>query len=69
MQYFHICIQEKLKSAKNDRKHYHCLAVIGHDFKSDINFYQVAQNINGKMSQQAYIDQILEPIINHWIDA
>ena len=27
------------------------------------------KNINGKMSQKVYIDQILEPIVKPWIDA
>lgn len=47
---------------RKDRKRYHCWAAIGHEFKSDINFYEVTGNTNGKMSQKAYIDKILEPI-------
>lgn len=63
MQYCHSCIQKNFEPAKKDRKRYHCWAAIGHDFKSDIIFYKVAGNTNKKMSKQAYINQILEPIV------
>lgn len=69
MRYCHSCIQENPEPAEKDRKRYHCWAAIGHDFKSGINFYEVIGNTNGKMSRQAYIDQILEPIVKPWIQA
>lgn len=37
--------------AEKDRKRHHCWAAIGHDFESDINFYEVAGCTNGKMGQ------------------
>ena len=38
-----------------------------HNFEFEIYFYEVPSNKNGKMSQQVYIDQILEPIVKPWI--
>lgn len=42
---------------------------MGHNFKSDIHFYNVPGNTNEKMSQRVYIDSILEPIFKSWIEA
>ena len=42
---------------------------MGYDFKSDIHFYEVLGNINGKMSQRVYIDHILQLIVKPWIEA
>lgn len=42
---------------------------MGDNFKSDMTFYRVPGNTNGKMSQQVYIDQILEPIVKPWLMA
>ena len=36
---------------------------MGYNFKSDIQFYDVPNNSNGKMSLKIYRDQILKPII------
>lgn len=69
MRYCHSSIQENPKPAEKDRNRYHCWAAIGHDFKSDINFYEVTGITHGKMSQQAYINRILEPILKPWIKA
>lgn len=63
MQYCHSYIQINFELAKKDKKCYHCWAAISHDFKSNINFYKVTGNTNKKMSKQAYINQILEPIV------
>lgn len=64
MQYCHSCIPKIVEPAEKDRLHYHYWAAIGHDFKSEItNFYKIARNTNGKMSKQAYINQILEPVV------
>jgi len=41
---------------------------IGYNFKSEIYFYNVPDNTNGKMSQQVYIDSILDPIIKTWLE-
>lgn len=55
-------VQEVDEPAEKDKKRYHCWAAVGHNFKSDIPFYEVSGNTNGKMSQQVYIDQTLEPL-------
>ena len=60
------CIQEQDEPKAKDEKQFHYWAAIGWDFKSDIHFYDTG-NRNGKMSQKAYIDQILEPIVKPWI--
>lgn len=66
--YCQDCIQETLQPAEKDKKRFHCWAAIGYNFKSDIYFYEVPGNTNGKMSQQVYIDSILEPIVKPWIE-
>ena len=45
----------------------HAWAAIGHNFKSDLIFYDVPGNSNGKMMADFYINSILEPIIKSWI--
>ena len=65
--YCQNCIQEENKADEKDKKRHHCWAAIGHSFKSDIFFYNVSGNTNGKMSQKAYIEQILNPIILLWL--
>lgn len=62
-------IQEHNEPAEKDKKWYHYWAAVGHNFKSEIYFYEVLDNMNGQMSQQIYIDQILEPIVMPWIQA
>ena len=42
--------------------------MIGYNFKSDIYFYKMLGNTNGKMSQKVYINQILELIVKALID-
>ena len=61
--YCQDCIQESDEPDEKDKKRHHCWAAAGHNFKSDIYFYNVAGNTNGKMSQRVYIDSILEPIV------
>lgn len=62
-------IQEADKPSSKNMKRQHAWAAVGHNFKSDIIFYNVASNTNGKMSQQVYINQILEPVVKSWLDA
>lgn len=69
IRYCQDCIQEHNEPAEKDKKGYHYWAAVGHNFKSEIYFYEVLDNMNGKMSQQVYIDQILEPIVMPWIQA
>jgi len=52
-----------------DRKRFHCWAAVGWNFKSDIYFYNVPTNTNGKMTQAVYIDQILEKAVKPWLEA
>lgn len=63
MCYCQDCIEEHNEPIKKDKKRYHFWAAVGHNFKSKIYFYEVPGNTNGKMSQQVYTDQILEPIV------
>jgi hypothetical protein len=63
------CIQYSGEPKEKDRKRFHCWAAIGFDFKSDIYFYNVPGNSNGKMTQRVYIDSILDPIVKPWIQA
>ena len=42
---------------------------MGYNFKSDIYFYDVPGNTNRNMSQQVYINQILELVVKPWLDA
>ena len=65
--YCQDCIQEHVPNEK-DKKRRHCWAAVGSSFKSFLHFYDVAGNINGKMSQKAYIDQIFEPVVKPWLD-
>lgn len=57
------CIQEEKEPEEKDNKRHHCWAAVGHGFKSDIYFYEVPGNTNGKMSQRVSIDQILQPVV------
>jgi hypothetical protein len=68
LRYCQDCIQEADEPAEKDKKRFHCWAAVGWNFKSPIYFYEVPGNTNGKMSQQVYIDQILEPIVKPWLD-
>ena len=40
-----------------------------YNFKSNIIFYDVPGNKNGKLTHQVYIDSILEPVVKPWITA
>ena len=68
-QYYPDCIKEDKESNKKDKKHHQCWAVVGYNLKLDIHFYEIPGNINGKMSQKIYIDQIFQPFIKPWIEA
>jgi len=48
---------------------YHVWAAVGYDFKSELHFYEVPTNTNGKMSLQIYHDEILEGVVRPWLDA
>lgn len=65
MRYCQDCIEEVHEPSENDKKRYHCWAAIRHNFKSDIHFYEVPGNTNGKMSQQMYTEKILDKLSSH----
>ena len=67
IRYYQNCIEEVQKSTKKDKKRYYYWAAIGHNFKSDIYFYKVSGNTNGKMSQQVYINKIFESVVKPWL--
>ena len=41
---------------ENGQKRIHCWAAIGWNFKSDLFYYTMRTNQNGKLSRQAYLD-------------
>ena len=63
------CIQHVAPESKEERdlKRKHVWAAVGYNFKSDLVFYEVPGNSNGKMSLQVYRDCILESIVKPWI--
>ena len=64
------CIQEQRQPEEKDKKQkrYHCWTAVGWNFKSQLIFYEVPSNSNGKMSQRVYIDSILEPVVKSWME-
>ncbi|KZL63819.1 hmg box protein, partial [Colletotrichum incanum] len=62
------CIQEGDSPREKDLKRLHAWAAVGYGFKSNLIFYEVPTNKNGKMSQQVYLDQILKLVVGSWID-
>ena len=65
------CIQQVLSEPskeKRNAKQKHFWAAVGYDFKSDLTFYDVPGNKNDKMSQQVYIDSILNPVVKSWLE-
>lgn len=63
--------QPKPKSTSDDEpvERYHVWAAVGWNFKSQLYFYKVPTNTNGKMSLQIYRDNILEGVVRPWLDA
>lgn len=62
------CIQYKTPAKTKDEKKVHVWAAVGYNFCSNLVFYKVPGNTNGKMSQEVYIQSILEPVVKPWID-
>lgn len=62
------CLQERRPPAEKDLKRLHAWAAIGYNFKSELVFYEVPGNSNGKMSLQIYRDKILEPVVKTWLE-
>ncbi|KAF2029788.1 hypothetical protein EK21DRAFT_89559 [Setomelanomma holmii] len=63
-----IYIREEKDDREKVLKRVHAWAAIGHNFKSDLTFYEIKSNTNGKMTQRAYIDQFLEPVVKPWLE-
>ena len=65
------CIQEQDEPEEKDKKQkwYHCWAVVGWNYNSELVFYEVPGNTNGEMSQRVYVDFILEPAVKPWLEA
>lgn len=61
------CIQHKETPKEKDKKRFDCWAAVGYYFKSDLVFYDLPGNTNGKMSLKVYRDQILEPVGKPWL--
>ena len=65
------CIQETRQPDRHrgspEAQKAHAWAAIGHNFKSDLIFYDVPGNTNGKMKADFYVNSILEPIVKPWI--
>jgi hypothetical protein len=61
------CIQEQLnRDEEKDWETCHIWGACGYNFKSNLTFYKVFGNRNGKLSLSAYRDQILEPVVKKW---
>ncbi len=63
------CLQldKNREPSEKEKKRFHVWAAVGYNFRSDLVFYDVPGNKNGKMSQRVYRDNILEPIVKPWI--
>ena len=61
------CLQERRPPAEKDLKRLHAWAAVGYNFKSELVFYDVPGNSNGKMSLQIYKDEILEKVVKSWL--
>jgi hypothetical protein len=61
------CIQHADEPAEQDKKKLPAWAAIRYSFKSPLIPYNIKSNTNGKMTQKAYINQILDPIVKPWI--
>ena len=63
------CIQEQLN--RDDEKEWeaaHSWAAIGYEFKSELSFYNVPGNRNGKLMLRVYREEILELLVRPWLD-
>jgi hypothetical protein len=61
------CLIEKEVPAEKYQKRVHCWGAVGYNFKSDLVWYDVPGNTNGKMTMQAYRDKILEQVVGQWL--
>jgi hypothetical protein len=68
-QYCQGCIQETREPTKANQKKLHTWAAVSFNFKSDLIFYDVPTNNNGKMTSIVYINEILEKHVKLWIES
>lgn len=62
------CIQHRDQPKQKDEHRIYAWAAVGWNFKSDLYFYKVPSNSNGKMSMDVYIKDILEGPVKEWLD-
>lgn len=60
------CVVERRDPSVKQQKKVHAWGAIGYDFKSDLIFYEVDTNGNGKMSHEVYLDSVLKPVVLSW---
>lgn len=60
-----VCFLDEVYSDEDLNESY----TLGYNFKSELIFYEVPGNSNGKMNQRVYINSILEPIVKPWLKA
>ncbi|KAK3311553.1 uncharacterized protein B0T15DRAFT_79628 [Chaetomium strumarium] len=63
------CMVETKGAGEEGLRRLHCWAAVGHDFKSDLVWYDKPSESNGKLDMTAYRDQILEPVVGPWLQA
>jgi hypothetical protein len=62
------CIQHAPEPDNKDKKRQHCWGAVGYNFKSQLKFYEVPGNTNGKKSQKVYRDVMLEQVVKPQVD-
>ncbi len=69
--YRHDNLQHRPPPPKEDKNCLpkHCWVAVGYNFKSDMIFYDVPTNKNGKKTHQVYIDSIHKPVVKPWLEA
>lgn len=60
-----VCFLDEVYSDEDLNESY----TLGYNLKSELIFYEVPGNSNGKMNQRVYINSILEPIVKPWLKA
>jgi hypothetical protein len=64
------CIQEvneKDPKEETEKKRVHAWGACGYNFKSDLTFYTIPTNTNGKITMKVYRDEILEGVVKPWL--
>lgn len=67
--YCQDCTQYAEDLKEGDKKKLHAWAAVGVGlgFKSQLVWYDIPTNTNGKMTAKCYRDEILEPIVKLWL--